>query len=210
MIKHFWWALDKIILPFYGVFGISGSELTTGHGRMRFINYFGLITPMISTKQGGEIMTRKVIKDNPLAELILRKYEMPYETDERELLKKFCLGVGLLQPGDSRDIVVDVFNVLLEARTRKEMLDSEHIRKLVIEKRQNENLPILGVASSNIRRQLKRLRDLGFAEKVKNNYRITEFASLEKTFEERIENFILPSIIARVKEYFRMIDKKFV
>lgn len=149
------------------------------------------------------------MKDNPLAEIILRKYEMPYETDERELLKKFCLGVGLLQPGDSRDIVVDVFNVLLEARGKREMLDSEQIRQLVTEKREQENLPLVGVASSNIRRQLKRLRDLGFAEKTRNRYRVTEFTSLEKIFEERIENFILPSIISRMKEYFRMIDKKY-
>ncbi|MGM5483004.1 MAG: hypothetical protein ACQESF_06065 [Nanobdellota archaeon] len=167
---------------------------------------------MLSTKkQGGDIMTsRKVIKDNPLAEIILRKYEMPYETDDREILKKFCLGVGLLQPGDSRDIIVDVLNVLLESKAKKEFLDSEKIRALVKEKRENESLPMLGVASSNIRRQLKRLRDLGFVEKNKNRYRITEFASLEKTFEERIENFILPSIISRVKEYFRIIDKKFI
>ncbi|MFW5990948.1 MAG: hypothetical protein ACOCZ6_04575 [Nanoarchaeota archaeon] len=152
---------------------------------------------------------RKVIKEEPLAEIVLRKYEMPYQTDTREILKKFCLSVGLLQPGDSRDIIVDVLNVLLEAKSATKMLDSEKTKELVKEKRQNEGLPLVGVASSNIRRQLKRLRDLGFAEKIKNRYRITEFGELERIFEERVENFILPSIISRVKEYFRVIDKKY-
>ncbi|MFW6014159.1 MAG: hypothetical protein ACOCZ6_04450 [Nanoarchaeota archaeon] len=157
------------------------------------------------TEQNG----RRVIKDTPLVEITLRKYEMPYDTDERELLKKFCLSIGLLQPGDSRDIVVDVLHVLLKAKRNSEIMDSENIRKLVIELRNKEGLPLTGVASSNIRRQLKRLRDLHLAEKIKNQYRITEFESMLKTFEEKIEDFILPSIIKRVKEYFKEIDNKF-
>ena len=53
-------------------------------------------------------------KSIPLAEITLRKYERPYEMPMRELVKKVCLSVGLLQPGDSRDVVVDVFGVLLK------------------------------------------------------------------------------------------------
>lgn len=153
---------------------------------------------------------RKVVKDTPLAEVVFRKYEMPYETDPRELLKKFCLSLGLLQPGDSRDVVVDVLHAFLIAGKDRRMLDSEQVREMAIELRKKEALPLTGIASSNIRRQIKRLRDIHLVEKIKNSYRITEFASLQRTFEEKIENYILPSIISRVKEYFRMVDRKFI
>jgi hypothetical protein len=152
---------------------------------------------------------RRVIRDTPIAELTIRKYEMPYEENKRELLKKFCLSLGLLQPGDSRDIIVDVLHVLMQARKEKKPLDSEEIRLLVIEERKKLNLPLLGIASSNIRRQIKRLRDLFIVEKIKNEYIITEFASLENIFHDKIEGYLLPSILLRLKEYLRVIDKKF-
>ncbi len=164
-----------------------------------------MVKAQTNTEQNG----RRVIKDSPLVEITLRKYEMPYDTDERELLKKFCLSVGLLQPGDSRDIIVDVLHALLLGKRNKEMLDSEKIKDMAIELRKKEGLPLTGIASSNIRRQLKRLRDLHLAEKVKNKYRITEFDQMLKTFEEKIEEFIMPSILRRVKEYFRQLDEKF-
>lgn len=141
----------------------------------------------------------KVSKDTPLAEITLRKYEKPYNLQDRDLIKKLCLSVGLLQPGDSRDIIVDVFHVLLK---EKGELSSKEIEKLVIESRKKNKLPLLGIASSNIRRQLKRLRDLFLIEKVQNNYRITEKATLSEIFEEKIEKFYLNSIVSRVKEYF--------
>ena len=54
-----------------------------------------------------------VLKDTPLAELTLRRYEKSYDLNKRELIKKLCLSVGLLNPGDSRDVVVDVLYVML-------------------------------------------------------------------------------------------------
>ncbi|MDP6641999.1 MAG: hypothetical protein QGF74_01290 [Candidatus Nanoarchaeia archaeon] len=143
-----------------------------------------------------------IAKDNPLNEITLRRYEKPYELDGRELIKKLCLSVGLLQPGDSRDVVVDVLMVLLESKKRKEELDSKIIEEEVIKLRKKEKLPLKGIASSNIRRQLKRLRDLFLVEKVNNNYRINEFEDLNIIFEKKIEQFYLANILERVKEYF--------
>ena len=56
-------------------------------------------------------MKQKVAKDTPLMELTLRRYERPDKMEPRNLIKKFCLSVGLLQPGDSRDIIVDIFRL---------------------------------------------------------------------------------------------------
>ena len=145
-------------------------------------------------------------KDTPLAEVTLRRYEKPYEMSRRELIKKLCLSVGLLQPGDSRDIIVDVLYVLLEAKRKKQALPAETVQAEVIALRKQKKLPLKGIAPSNLRRQLKRLRDLFLVEKVKNQYRIAEFEDLDVLFEEKIERFYLDSILSRIKEYLRALE----
>ncbi len=150
----------------------------------------------------------KISKDTPLAEITLRRYEKP-ATTERELVRKLCLSVGLLQPGDSRDVVVDVLHVLLKAKKREEQLHSEEIKNIVMDERKTQGLPMLGIASSNIRRQLKRLKDLHLIETNANLYRITEFSSLSEIFEEKIHNFILKSVLSRVRDYVKRIDEEF-
>jgi len=152
-------------------------------------------------------MNHKAIsKDIPLAEITLRKYEKPVNLSERELIRKLCLSVGLLQPGDSRDSIVDIFSVLVKSKKEKKDLTSDEVCSLVIEERKMQKLPMLGIAASNIRRQLKRLKDLLLVEKRLNAYRITEHSALSEIFEERIEGFMLPSINSRIKEYLKKID----
>ena len=148
---------------------------------------------------------KTISKDTPLSELTLRRYEKP-NLQGRDLVRKLCLSVGLLQPGDSRDVVVDVLYTLLK---EKKELNSEEVREKVISLRKQKNLPLLGIASSNIRRQLKRLRDVFLVEKVVNNYRITENLSLSEIMQEKLEKFLLPSVFDRVKEYFNAVDKEF-
>ncbi len=146
----------------------------------------------------------KISKDTPLAELTLRKYEKPYAMSKRDLMRKICLSTGLLQPGDSRDVVVDIFQILLE---KKQEMSCEEIQEAVITKRKEEKLPLNGIAASNIRRQVKRLRDLYFVEKVRNNYRIHENEQLSVLFTEKIEKFYLLGIVSRVKEYLQELEK---
>ena len=141
-----------------------------------------------------------VSRDIPLAEITLRKYEKPYEMSKRDLIRKICLSTGLLQPGDSRDVIVDIFYILLE--NKKEM-NCEEIRTAIINKRNSEKLPLNGIAASNVRRQLRRLREMYFVEKVKNTYRINENENLTNLFEQKIEKFYLHGILARVKDYLR-------
>ena len=150
---------------------------------------------------------KTISKEIPLAEITLRKYEKPANLDGRELVRKICLSIGLLQPGDSRDIVVDVFHVLIKAKKEQKQLTSDEICHFVIEERKNLKLPMLGIASSNIRRQLKRLKDLLIVEKRLNAYRITEHSHLAELFEEKIEKFLLPAITSRVKEYLKKIEE---
>ena len=152
-------------------------------------------------------MVKKSISvDTPLAELTLRKYEKPANLSKRDLVRKICLSLGLLQPGDSRDVIVDVLHVLLDAKTE---LSSTDVEKLTVQYRKKASLQLLGIAPSNIRRQILRLRDLFLVEKVKNSYRIKENSTLISLFEENLEEYYLSSIINRVKDYLREGDKQF-
>ena len=150
----------------------------------------------------------KVAKDTPLAEVTLRKYERPNTLNGRELVRKFCLSIGLLQPGDSRDVVVDVLHVML---TNKENtpLTSKEVEERVIRNRKEHNLELLGIAPSNIRRQLLRCRELFIVEKIKATYRISEGMSMKEIFSEKLEQYYIKSILKRTKEYVEHIDNEF-
>ena len=150
-------------------------------------------------------MPKTISREIPLAEITLRRYEKPSKLSERELVRKLCLSIGLLQPGDSRDIIVDILHVLIKAKKQKKELASHEIEKEVIEARKKQKLALHGIASSNIRRQIKRLKDLFLVEKVKNGYRINEFEELGVIFEERINKFYVNSIIERVRDYFNAV-----
>jgi len=147
----------------------------------------------------------KVSTDAPLAEITLRKYPRPTDLSRRELVKRLCLSMGLLQPADSRDVIVDVFQVILDA---EKPISSDQVQIRVIDSRKKESLALIGIAPSNIRRQIKRLRDLFLVEKVGSTYRLTEGESLHEIFTEKIEKFYLQSITERVKEYCKLLDEK--
>ena len=168
--------------------------------RVRYINRHGLVLVMAK---------HTISRDIPLAEITLRKYEKPLNMERRELVRKLCLSTGLLQPGDSRDIIVDIFFALLAAKKDKRLLSSEEIRDTIIGSRQQEKLKLAGVASSNIRRQLKRLRELFLVEKVKNRYRINEHENLHTIFSEKIEQYLISSVVGRVREYVHKVDEVF-
>jgi len=150
-------------------------------------------------------MPKTISRDFPISEVTLRRYEKPLSNNKREIVRKFCLSLGLLQPGDSRDVIVDILQVLLHARDKRVLMNSEDVRKETMNLRRKAKLQLKGIASSNVRRQLKRLRDIHLAEKVKNEYRITEFEEIGSLVEEKIEKFLLQNILKRVKEYSKLL-----
>ena len=149
-----------------------------------------------------------MVQDRPLSEITIRKYEKPYQLGKRELVKKICLSLGLLQPGDSRDVVVDILLILIDKSKQSKATSSEEIKREVEELRKKYNLEMKGVADSNIRRQLKRLRDLMLVENKNNLYNLAEFASLQEIFESKIEKFLIPQTIERIKEYLAELEKE--
>ncbi len=149
----------------------------------------------------------KVAKDTSLAEITLRKYERPESFSGRDLVRKLCLSLGLLQPGDSRDVVVDVLEVMLK---EKGPLTSKEVEELVIKNRKENNIELIGIAPSNIRRQLLRCRELFLIEKIKSTYRITENEKFHEIFIEKIKKYYLNSILERVEDYMKKIDQEFL
>ena len=147
------------------------------------------------------------VREIPLGEITLRRYEKPYDSSKRELIRKVCLSLGLLQPGDSRDIIVDIMMVLEDARKTRSMLSSFEIRDKVEALRKENSLERKGLAESNIRRQLLRLRNTMLVDKNGNKYRMSEFASLSELFESKIESFLIPQTIERIKEYLKKLDE---
>jgi len=152
-----------------------------------------------------KFMPKSISKDVPLSEITLRRYEKPSGLSRRDLVRKLCLSVGLLQPGDSRDVVVDVLQVMLNASKSKRLLSSDDVKMEVVKLRKKQKLPLRGVAESNVRRQLKRLRNLFLIEKLNNNYRVTEWEPLSVLFEDKIEKYYLENIKDRVRDYFNAI-----
>ncbi|MGM5481561.1 MAG: hypothetical protein ACQESE_04075 [Nanobdellota archaeon] len=150
----------------------------------------------------------KIAKDTPLAEVTLRKYERPNSLSGRNLVRKLCLTLGLLQPGDSRDVVVDVLHVMLKNKGNGP-LTSKQVEEQVVKNREEHNVPQLGIAPSNIRRQLLRCRELFLIEKVKAAYRITENLSFSEIYSEKLKNYHLKSIMDRTREYMETVDGEF-
>lgn len=138
-------------------------------------------------------------KDLPLQEITLRKYEEPSNLDGRELSKKFLLSVGLLQPGESRDVIVDIFHTLLLAKKEKQVLALEHF----LEKLKDR----AGASPPNIRRQLRRLKELKLVEKLPDGYRITEFSTIGPIIDSFIVQFLVNPSVERIKQYASALDK---
>lgn len=154
------------------------------------------------------MVTKKVARDTPLAEITLRKYEKPDSFSGRELVRRLCLTLGLLQPGDSRDVVVDVLHVMLKSKDKA--ISSREVEELVIQNRKDHGVALHGVAASNIRRQLLRCRELFLIEKVRATYQITENELFRTIFNEKIESYFLHAIIERARDYMKQIDEEFL
>lgn len=152
---------------------------------------------------------KTISKDVPLAEITLRRYEKPHNLTGRELVRKLCLSLGLLQPGDSRDVIVDILHVILDGKKSNKRITSKDVESAVTELRKKSNMPLVGVTSPNIIRQLRRLKEASLIEKHADSYRVSELSEINELFEERIERFLIPSIVSRIKEYTKKIDEEF-
>ena len=144
-------------------------------------------------------MSKLALKDLPLQEITLRKYEAPSNLSERELSKKFMLSIGLLQPGESRDVIVDIFYTLLQAKKQRKTLAVEDLLQHLRDKP--------GASAPNMRRQLRRLKELKLIEKLPEGYRISEFGNISSIIDSYVMQFLVHPSVERIKQYATELDK---
>jgi DNA-binding transcriptional ArsR family regulator len=141
---------------------------------------------------------RKSFQDLPVIDLSLRKFEKP-SGSFKDLLRKFCISIGLLQPGDSRDVIVDLLALFIRSARQKKYLSANEVYKFII------NNCDKGSSPSNTRRHLFRLKELDLVEKNSNGYRLREWLTLKELVSDLV-NFKVKPTINRVFEYAEFID----
>ena len=144
---------------------------------------------------------RTVSSETPLSEIMLRRFEKPYSMSVRSAVRRFCVSIGLLQPGDGRDSIVDILLMFLKARKSGHFLEVNDIQDGF--KKDDKN-----IAVSNVRRQIKRLKHYALVEKRPEGYRLTEFEGLGESVVRMEKLFVQPSL-DRIKEYASLIDSHF-
>lgn len=142
-------------------------------------------------------MEKKSLKDLPLQEITLRKYEVPTNLENRELAKKFLLSIGMLQPGDSRDIIVDIFDYLLKQGSRDATFDE--IRAVLVDKS--------GASYPNMKRQMRRLQEMKLIEKRGEAYRIVEGGAIVEMVNNYLEKFVILPSLERIKQYASALER---
>ncbi len=144
-------------------------------------------------------MARKVFKDIPVIDVHIRKFEKPDNFSLNVLMRKFCISMGLLQPGDGRDSIVDLLTLFYKAGRVKRYLTIEEVYKFML------GLEKSGTAQSNVRRNILRLKDLGFIDRTGNGYRIREWLSFHGLVSE-FTKFKVEPVLERIKEYAKALD----
>lgn len=150
------------------------------------------------TIDGKQMKPKRAVKDKPLQEITIRKYESPENQEPTEVSRRFLLSLGLLQPGDSRDIISDIFAMLLVSRKSKKYLQVNNILQKL------DGKP--GASAPNVRRQLRRLREMKLIEKVGEGYRITEFDNISKIVDNYIIPFVINQSVERLRDYSKKLD----
>ncbi len=109
------------------------------------------------------------------------------------------LSIGLLQPGDSRDIIVDVLNEILKYSKQKQYITFDQLSQNLKDKP--------GASAPNLRRQIRRLKELRLIEEMPEGFRTKEFLPLSKIFDDEVKRFILQPTLERINEYLKRLDE---
>lgn len=141
---------------------------------------------------------RKSFHDSPVVDISLRKFEKPVGSIN-DVIKKFCISIGLLQPGDSRDVIVDLVLLFIKACKARRVLSIEDVYRHAL------NVNKKGVSQSNVRRHLFRLKELDIIEHAPEGYRLREWLSFKDLVSDLVKFKVEPTI-ERIKEYAEFID----
>lgn len=146
-----------------------------------------------------EKIKSRLLKDKPLAEIQLSEFEKPGQ-DYVTNLRRLCISLGLISPGESRIAIVRILDILLKAKkTNPNGLDSYTIVK---ELYQHD----VKIVYANILRDLRKLVRTGLVERIDGGYRIKENGTLEDILKNFVKPYIIDRITNRISEYAHAID----
>lgn len=139
--------------------------------------------------------------EKPLFSIELNEFEKPtgnYEID----LKRLAISLGLMRPGDSREAIVSILDILLKARKEKpEGLTSVEITARLYERNKT-------IVYANILRDLRKMIAVGLVEKINNKYRIRENMSLPELFNKVIKPFVIERVLTKISEYTEAVENE--
>jgi hypothetical protein len=145
-------------------------------------------------------LKERLYKDRPLSGISLNEFERP-TNDYNTNLRRFCISLGLISPGESRIAIVYILDILLKCRKRNpEGLDSYEIIKNLYKKK-------VKIVYANILRDLRKLMAVGLVEKRNSLYRIKENMKLDEIISDFIKPYIIDRMLNKIEEYARSIDK---
>ena len=124
------------------------------------------------------------MKNKPMIEIVLRKYELP-SNDFEKTLKFFLLSLGFLRPGDKDSLAEKVFEKILKSN------EGVTVSDLAKE---------LNVSESAVRYHISKFKEIRLVEG-RRRYRIAEgdlflaFTSFKK--------YVVAEVLERIEEYVK-------
>jgi hypothetical protein len=145
-------------------------------------------------------LKERLFKDRPLSGISLNEFERP-TNDYNTNLRRFCISLGLVSPGESRIAIVYILDILLKSRKKSpEGLDSYEIIKSLYKRK-------VKIVYANILRDLRKLMATGLVEKRNSLYRIKENMRLDEIISDFIKPYIIDRMLNKIEEYAKSIDK---
>ncbi len=125
-------------------------------------------------------------------EICFRELSLPSDirANNKALVKWLALSIGLINPGDKRDGIVDVFAVLVEGLREAMPLTIEEITRRASRRRDK------AISEKTAYYHIKRLKDMGLVSKVKAGYILGDGHERElgtiirKVYEERLNKML--------------------
>ena len=152
-------------------------------------------------KKEGKKIREILYKDEPLSGISLNEFERP-TNDYNTNIRRLCISLGLIRPGESRIAIVHILDMLLKARKKNpDGFDSYDIIKGLYKKK-------IKIVYANVLRDLRKLISVGIVEKRNNMYRIRENMKLNEIITSFIKPYIIDRTLSKIEEYAKAVEKE--
>lgn len=143
----------------------------------------------------------KLYRDKPLSGISLNEFEKP-TNDYNTNIRRLCISLGLVRPGESRIAIVYILDILLKSRKKKpDGIDSYEIIKELYRKK-------VRIVYANILRDMRKLMAVGLVEKRNTMYRIRENMKLNEIISGFVKPYIIDRTIGKIEEYAKAVERE--